>query len=226
MLTKKTLTIFKDNQRLLSCIFATLIFQITLTFIVFYVLRDTENPLLEKLQAKYPFFDNAFALLASMLGFAFIILTSISIVNNFYVKFFLFSIYSVFEGFLLTLFRSKVSTDTIIFALLATIVIFISMLVLSIFLINIQFNVLQYASYLLFALFILIIIQLTNIFYPLSDFVMNLMRVCIIIVFSIFIIVDTYQILKVKTNLDNDCINGAINFYLNFLNIFSSFSDE
>lgn len=52
MFTNKTLALFRQKQPLFICIFTVLVIQISVTAAVFYLLRDTENPLLEDLKKK------------------------------------------------------------------------------------------------------------------------------------------------------------------------------
>tara|TARA_A100001015_G_scaffold55517_1_gene60986 strand:- start:4748 stop:5434 length:687 start_codon:yes stop_codon:yes gene_type:complete len=228
MLTNQTLALFKQKQPLFICIFSVLIFQLTLTFTVFYSLKDEENPLLNKLIKEYPFLKKnpitSFFLIPLLISC--FLLGFISFIPSFPIKFFLFSIFAFFEGFLLTLARSTVSNETIMFGLLSTISIFGLMLFFSAILVNLNFDMLKYGLYLFFGMLILIIISLINVFFIQDDIVSNFIKFFFIILLSIYIIYDTYLILYRPTTFNNDCISGAISYYLDFINIFIRLADE
>ena len=228
MLTNKTLTLFKQKQPLFICIFTVLIFQLTLTFAVFYSLKDKENPLIEKLIKQYPFLKkNPITYFVIVpLFISIFLLGIIAYIPSFPIKFFLFSIFACFKGFLLTLVRDTVSSETIMFGLLSSISIFGLMLFFATILINLNFDILKYGVYLFFGLLMLIVISLINIFFIQDDIVSNFIKFCFIIIFSIYIIYDTYLILYRPTTFNNDCISGAIDYYLDFINIFISLADE
>lgn len=228
MLTNQTLTLFKQKQPLFICIFTVLIFQLTLTFTVFYSLKDKENPIQEKLIKEYPFLKKNpityFFIVPLVIGI--FLLGLIAYIPSFPIKLLLFSIFACFKGFLLTLARDTISSETIIFGLLSTISIFGLMLFFATILINLKFDILKYGGYLFFGLLMLIVISLINIFFIQDDIVSNFIKFCFIIIFSIYIIYDTYLILYRPTTFNNDCISGAIDYYLDFINIFIRLAHE
>ena len=87
-------------------------------------------------------------------------------------------------------------------------------------LVNLNFDILKYGLYLFFSMLILLVISLINIFFIQDDFTSNFIKFCFIILFSIYIIYDTYLILYRPTTFNNDCISGAVDYYLDFINIF------
>ena len=228
MLTNQTLALFKQKQPLFICIFSVLIIQLTLTFTVFYSLKDKNNPLIEKLIKDYPFLKKNpityFFIVPIVIGI--FLLSLIAYIPSFPIKFFLFSVFAFFKGFLLTLARDTVSNETIIFGLLSTISIFGLMLFFTAILVNLNFDILKYGVYLFFSLLMLIVISLINIFFIQDDIVSNFIKFCFIIILSIYIIYDTYLILYRPTTFNNDCISGAIDYYLDFINIFIRLADE
>lgn len=228
MLTNQTLALFKQKQPLFICIFTVLIFQLTLTFTVFYSLKDKENPLLEKIIKEYPFLKKNpityFFIIP--IGIGIFLLSLISYIPSFPIKFFLFSIFAFFEGILLTFARTAVSNETIMFGLLSTIGIFGLMLFFTAILVNLNFDILKYGLYLFFSMLILLVISLINIFFIQDDLTSNFIKFCFIILFSIYIIYDTYLILYKPTTFNNDCISGAVDYYLDFINIFVRLADE
>lgn len=228
MLSDQTITLFKQKQPLFMCIFSVLILQLIITFAVFYSLKDTKNPLLDDLIQKYPILNKNpitfFFILP--LFIAIILLTFINIIQSFPIKLILFSIFAVFEGFLLTLAKSTISDQTIIFALLGTIAIFGLMLLFATFLVNMNANFLKYGPYLFYGLLILILLQIVNVFFVDDDIFTKFINFMGILIFSIYIIYDTYVILYKSTLFNNDCISGAIDYYLDFISIFTRLASE
>ena len=91
-----------------------------------YSLKDKNNPLIEKIIKEYPFLKKSpitYFLIAPLIISIFL-LSLITYIPSFPIKFFLFSIFAFLKGFLLTLARDTVSNETIIFGLLSTISIF------------------------------------------------------------------------------------------------------
>ena len=75
--------------------------------------------------------------------------------------------------------------------------------------------------YLLLALLALLVYRISLIFIPVEYNLRKIMFVISILLFSIFIIYDTNVLLLKGKN--KDCISFAMDYYLDILNIFSSF---
>lgn len=226
MLSPSVVNLIKRNKNLLTCIFSTLIFQITLTIIVFYTLQESKNPLVERINDELSLKKNNNMIVLLFFGFLVLILILIRLVENFTIKFTFFSLFSILQGLFLSLTRKIIEPRTVLFALFGTGAIFILMLFFTLFLLNINVDMIKYGVYLFYVLLLLIILQITRVFYPSNKLVDNVIKIAALLLFSMYIIYDTYVILKVKTNINNDCINGAINYYLDLLNIFVNLSNE
>tara|TARA_Y100000816_G_C26101918_1_gene584291 strand:- start:2026 stop:2715 length:690 start_codon:yes stop_codon:yes gene_type:complete len=228
MLSDQTIKLFKQKQPLFICIFSVLILQLIITFTVFYYLKDSKNPLLENLIKKYPKLkENPIIFFFIIpLFITIILLTFINIIQSFPIKLILLSIFAVFKGFFLTLAKSTISDETIMFALLGTITIFGLMLLFTTFLINMNVDFLKYGIYFFYGLLILILLQLINIFFVDDDIFTKILNFMGVILFSIYIIYDTYVILYKPTSFNNDCISGAIDYYIDFISIFTRLANE
>ena len=222
MFTKATLDLFKKNQSLFICIFSVLIFQLTVTFTVFYSLKDQENPLREKLYKNYPIVKERpilFFLIIPII-FTYFILIAIHLTPSFPIKLALFSVFAVFKAFFLTLTHTFISNEVIMFGLLATIGIFVLMLFFASVLINMKFDMLQYGGLLFSCLLTIFFISLINLFFLQDSLVTNILRFCILVIMTIYIIYDTYEILYRQGIFTSDCVSGAIDYYIDFMSIF------
>ena len=76
--------------------------------------------------------------------------------------------------------------------------------------------------YLLIILLIIITINIVRIFSPASTMVSKAIAVVTIILFSLFIMYDTNNIL-LKYKGRGDCIRGALDYYLDILNLFTTY---
>ena len=224
------LNIIKKKNKLIQCVFATLIAQLIVTFVVFYGLRDQEPKLLDELKQKYPIIEKRPLLFFFFVPVAILytLLYVIHSVESFSLKFVFFTLFSVFFGFLMTLSKSTLSSETIMFALLSTISIFVAMLSFAVLLIHRGVDFLKYGGFLFTILFLLVIGQLMNLFLIQDSVLQKVLKIVGLILFTIYIIYHTYTMLFLKTNFNNDCISGAISYYMDFINIFSrlSSSDE
>lgn len=219
----KVLNLIKKNNNLIKCVFTTLIVQLIVTFIVFYGLRDNEPELLNKIKNKYPIIDKrpiTFFLFIP-LAIMYILLSFIKKVKSFPLKIVFFVFFSMFIGLHLNLVKTNVSSETIMFALFSTISIFVAMLSFAMLLINRGVDFLKYGGVLCFILLLLIISLLMNIFLFKDTYFQKFLTFVGLILFTIYIIYHTYTMLLLKTDFNNDCISGAISYYLDFINIFT-----
>ncbi len=220
------LNIIKKKNKLIQCVFATLIAQLIVTFVVFYGLRDQEPKLLDELKKKYPIIEKRPLLFFFFVPVAILytLLYVIHSVESFPLKFVFFTLFSVFFGFLMTLSKSTLSSETIMFALLSTISIFVAMLSFAVLLIHRGVDFLKYGGFLFTILFLLVIGQLMNLFLIQDSVLQKILKIMGLMLFIIYIIYHTYTMLFLKTNFNNDCISGAISYYMDFINIFSRLS--
>ncbi len=220
------LNLIKKKNKLIQCVFATLIAQLIVSFVVFYRLRDRESELLDELKEKYPVIEKRPLLFHLFIPVAILytLLYVINSVESFSLKFVFFTLFSGFFGFLMNISKSTVSSETIMFALLSTISVFVAMLSFAALLIHRGVDFLKYGGVLFGILLLLVIGQLMNLFLIQDSALQKFLKIVGLILFIIYIIYHTYTMLFLKTNFNNDCISGAISYYMDFINIFSRLS--
>ena len=205
---------FKKKQKLLKCVFSSLIFQLSITaFIVFYLQEN--NTALDVLKGNYLYTIVLFI----------ISLVIIFILNNdklsFNTKFLLFIFFGIINGVLLGLSTQFLEKNLIKSALISTITIFITFLFMGFTIIYFKYDISWMGIYLFMALLALLGYRISLIFIPMDDNFKKIMITVSVLLFSIFILYDTNLLLLKGKN--KDCISFAMNYYLDILNIFSSF---
>ena len=100
MLTKTTFNLIKKHYSLLMCVFLTMIIQLLITFCLFFVLRDYDPYLLKNLIGEHeiPRFS---IFLFTFCFFIYVLFSLIDFVEGYYPKFFVFTLISIFYGFIL-----------------------------------------------------------------------------------------------------------------------------
>lgn len=203
------LNLINNKKSLLKCIFLTLLFQSITTFVVFYYLKDKVTDRLN-----IPMFLVIF----------FISLFVIFLLNDnnmpFYQKFLLFTIFSVLNGFILIYFLKFIPYNLIMSSLVSTIYIFTILFIVSLIITYLGFDLSFLFLSLIFLLIISIIISIVFIFIPPSEKQKRIYLSCLLILFMVFIVYDTNEILLRYKNNSSYCIRGALDYYLDILNIF------
>jgi FtsH-binding integral membrane protein len=140
-----------------------------------------------------------------------------------YIKFILFSIFSILWGCLLgsSFIKSTVSDDTINRAIVGSILVFGFVFILG--LATTYLNIdLSFLGGILFVLLSgLIIIEIIEIFYPMSDNMYRFKLYFGLILFSFYVLYDTNMITKKEKY--TDFVGASIGLYIDFLNIFVRF---
>lgn len=130
-------------------------------------------------------------------------------------KFFMFTIFSIIFGLLLS--RVALYSETLIYnSILTTVGIFMGMLLLGIFISYTGYDMSWMAAWLLIALFSLLIVTILQIFIPVSKQTHRTFLYIGVFLFSIYIVFDTNIMMRKKS----DVMASAMNYYLDFLNIF------
>ena len=131
-------------------------------------------------------------------------------------KFLLFSIFSVVMGILLSNDIQGVDKTTVQFAILGTACIFISMIIAALILLSLGIELGFYTFiFLFFGLLIGLLFSILQFYISVNQ---PWLSYSIILLFSIFIIYDTQQILK--RNYYGDFITASMDYYLDIINIF------
>ena len=206
--------LLKKKQQLLKCVFSSLIFQLGLTaFIVFYLQEN--NTILNTIKSNY-----LYSIALFLIGL-FIIFILSSDKLSFNTKFMFFMFFGIIQGILLGSFKQYFPEDVVKSALISTITIFIMFLCIGFTIVYFNYDITWMGIYLLLALLALLVYRISLIFIPVEYNFKKIMFVISILLFSIFIIYDTNVLLLKGKN--KDCISFAMNYYLDILNIFSSF---
>lgn len=195
------------------CIFLTLTFQLVVTIITMQY--DKEKQTLG---------NQSF--LKFILLFLFLILIIFLMIGTnlpFFIKQFLFIIFSIFFGLLLSQSVYIINDPTIVeTAAISTLINFVVMFIAGLFIVYMGYDISWMGIYLFIILLILITIQIIRIFSPMSSMINKTIAIITVILFSIFILYDTNNIL-LKYNGNNDCIRGALDYYLDIINLFTSY---
>ena len=206
--------LLKKKQDLLKCVFSSLIFQLGLTaFIVFYLQENSK--ILNTLKSNY-----LYSIALFLIGL-FIIFILSSDKLSFNTKFMFFMFFGIIQGILLGSFKQYFPEDVVKSALISTITIFIMFLCIGFTIVYFNYDITWMGIYLLLALLALLVYRISLIFIPVEYNFKKIMFVISILLFSIFIIYDTNVLLLKGKN--KDCISFAMDYYLDILNIFSSF---
>ena len=206
--------LLKKKQQLLKCVFSSLIFQLCITaFIVFYLQEN--STILNILKSNY-----LYSIALFLIGL-FIIFILSSDKLSFNTKFMFFMFFGIIQGILLGSFKQYFPEDVVKSALISTITIFVTFLCIGFTIVYFNYDITWMGIYLLLALLAIIVYRISLIFIPVEYNFKKTMFVITILLFSIFIIYDTNVLLLKGKN--KDCISFAMDYYLDILNIFSSF---
>ena len=136
-----------------------------------------------------------------------------------FAKFILFSIFSALWGYLFSFTKTLVGTEVINTAILGAISIFATMMACGVILIMTGINLSFKFGFVLFlALLLLIITQIVFSIMGKYSIFMKTFSIISLIIFSLYIIYDTNNILQ--RNYYGDFITAALDYYLDFLNVF------
>ena len=220
--TKNRKPIFKNNNltqlfKLISekkgffaLILATLISQLSITYYV------SENVKIEEEDGKKKFDSK---LIGAYIAAFIIILILAFISMPTWLKFILFSIFSGAFGVILGYRKSGVDPGIVKSALVGTASIFVTMFAFGLALIASGIKLgLQFGLGLFFALLLLIIISIVNIFIVESSLLQKMLVIGSLLIFSIYIVYDTNNILQ--RNYNGDFITASLDYYLDIIYIF------
>ncbi len=217
LLTKKT--------GLLKCIFLTLMFQILITGGIMYYLiqkpnENKEDKTIKKTILSYnkshPLTSTFFIFIISICLILFMLLKDIS----FNMRFFIFFLFSIVQGILLSFATQFIRKEIIISAIVSTFAIFSSFLTLGFLLTLLKIDLSWLGVFLFMGLLGLIITQIVSIFIPDNQKYYKYITSFGLILFSLFVLYDTNNILLKYENKGIDCIRGALDYYLDVINIF------
>jgi FtsH-binding integral membrane protein len=205
---QEVISLFNDKKVFLLKIFSNLIFQILVTFVIAFNINTN-------------IIDNNVTFILLLLSlFAIIFILSVVKMHPFF-KFILFTLFSAITGILLSRVKKYTSKDIIKTSLLGVLGIFISMFLFGVLLVIFGIHLgYKFGLILLYSLLILIICNIVSFFMSKFNIIYKILAVIGLIIFSIYIIYDTNQILQ-RTNND-DYITASLDYYLDIINIFNN----
>jgi len=199
------LNLLNDKKEFLIKVFANLIAQLGITYYVMMnYAADPKNK----------------GLFWGLVILQFIIIITLALVPMpSWLKFILFSLFSVSSGYILSILRKVADPKLIQTAILGTISIFGVMFLFGATLIMFGVKLgLQFAAFLFYALLLLIIVQIVTLFSGASSPFMKGLTIFSLILFSIYIIYDTNNILQ--REYYGDFITASLDYYLDIINVF------
>jgi FtsH-binding integral membrane protein len=211
--------LMRNKSSLLKCIFFTLITQITLTmgFIKLLNMTETTNEIINRYQNSFSMSILLFLLLIISIVLLYIMIKSSLSYSQ---KYMVFTLFSLIEAFFLHIILSTYSDETIEFAFYSTIAIFISLFIFGLVVVYLGYDLGWLGLILFMSLFILIIIQLIFMFMGNYETYQKIFAVISLTIFMLYIIYDTNKILLKYNNTNDYCIIGALDYYLDVINIF------
>jgi FtsH-binding integral membrane protein len=222
--TKNKKPIFKNNNlsqlfKLISekrvffaLILATLVSQLSITYYV------SENVKIEEEEDGKKKFNSK--LFGAYITIFVIILILAFITMPPWLKFILFSLFSTAFGVILGYRKSGIDPGIVKSALVGTASIFVTMFTFGVALIASGIKLgFKFGLGLLIALFFLIIITIVQFFIPESSLLKKILVIGSLMVFSLYIMYDTNNILQ--RNYYGDFITASLDYYLDIINIFS-----
>jgi len=205
---KKLFEIMNKKKVYLLQIFTNLIFQILVTFVIFY-------------KVNYDIINNNNIIFIMLILFQFGIIFIFSLnIFPYYINFLLMTLFSVISGLIFIRLKKYVSPEIIKTAIFGTLGIFVSMFIFALILfafgIYLDYRV---GLFLLFLLLLLIIIRI--VVYIMNEYhsTHKILAIISVIIFSIFIVYDTNNILH---NDSTDPIGASMSYYLDIINIFTN----
>lgn len=206
-------TLVKGKEMFLTAVFATLIFQLIVAFGTMKTLQHNDKVL--KTLTKYYF-------VFIILQFVFIFLLAF-LPMPVSVKFVVFTLFSLCIGVTLSRLAAKRGDDIVNVALLGTISIFVTLLTVGVVLTMFGIELGWLAGFLFFALLILIIVRIVFLFMKESNGVRRGLAILSILLFAIFIIFDTNNILQ--RNYGGDFVTASLDYFLDIINIFANMTE-
>jgi len=211
--------LMRNKSSLLKCIFFTLITQIALTmgFIKLLNMTETTNEIINRYQNSFSMSILLFLLLIISIVLLYIMIKSSLSYSQ---KYMVFTLFSFIEAFFLHIILSTYSDETIKFAFYSTIAIFISLFIFGLVVVYLGYDLSWLGLVLFMSLFILIIAQLIFMFMGNYETYQKVFAVISLTIFMLYIIYDTNKILLKYNNTNDYCIIGALDYYLDVINIF------
>tara|TARA_Y100000768_G_scaffold375528_1_gene346442 strand:+ start:1185 stop:1856 length:672 start_codon:yes stop_codon:yes gene_type:complete len=216
---KEFSNLLRKKKDLIGCIFMTLLFQFIVTALT--VKLDQTHHYLGK--------DNSLLKTIPLVLVSILMIFVMLSYNKlpFTVKQLIFVSFSVLTGLILSQITYYINDPDIVHsALLATIINSVALLMLGLIIVYFKYD-LEWMGFLLFiAIILLITYQIIVSSSKKSTELNKKISTVAVVLFSLYILYDTNKILlKYKNNNKVDCIRGSFDYYLDVINLFTSYLD-
>lgn len=215
---KKFSGLLRQKKDLMGCIFLTLIFQLVLS--VATMKLDQDKNLLGNFMKTNKYISQ----IGLIISF-FAIFYGIFKTKSFLTKQLLFGLLSIIMGLILSSMIHIINDPKIVeSAAISTIINFGLMFLLGLVIVYFGYDLSWLGILLFIGLFILIVVQVIGMFSPQSDETHKMIAYASVVIFSLYILYDTNKILlKYQNKSKSDCILGAIDYYLDIINLFEDY---
>lgn len=200
--------LIRGREMFFMAVFLTLIFQTSLTFGV--MLYGKYFPELQRQISQY-------ILLVFVVQLAIVIVLAFVPMHPL-VKFFLFTLFAVIVGMVLSILSSTVSQQVIKTALVGTISIFVLMILFGVILTLLGFDLNWMFGILFFALLSLIILRIVTLFMKASASFTRYLAIFALLIFALFIVYDTNDIMQ--RDYGGDFVTASLDYFLDIINLF------
>lgn len=209
-----TIKLIQEKKTFLIMIFANLIVQLGITY---YILINTDIQVINERK-------NSFFYRYSFIGFLplFVLIFIMNMPMPSWARFIVFSIFSAYMGLILNFWEKIYGLEMLKAVIFSVVGVFISIIVLALGLLSFGIKLgSTFGIILLLALLLLIISRIVFWFMGTYTLYAKMFAVFGIGLFSLYILYDTQQILS--RNYDGDFVTASLDYYLDFINLVSSF---
>jgi FtsH-binding integral membrane protein len=215
---KKFSSLLRQKKDLMGCIFLTLIFQLVVSVITMKL--DQDKNLLGNFMKTNKYLPQ----IGLIISF-FAIFYGIFKTKSFLTKQLLFGLLSIIMGFILSSIIHIINDQELVeSAVISTIINFGLMFLLGLVIVYFGYDLSWLGILLFVGLFVLIAVQVIGMFSPQSDETHKMIAYASVVIFSLYILYDTNKILlKYQNKSKSDCILGAIDYYLDIINLFEDY---
>lgn len=215
---KKFSSLLRQKKDLMGCIFLTLIIQLVVSFVTMKL--DQEKNLLGNFMKTNKYLPQI-GLFICLFGIFYGIFTT----KSFLTKQLLFGLLSIIMGLILSAMIHIINDPKLVeSAAISTLINFGLMFILGLVIVYLGYDLSWLGILLFIGLFVLIVIQVIGMFSPQSDETHKMIAYASVVIFSLYILYDTNTILlKYQNKSKSDCIMGAIDYYLDIINLFEDY---
>ena len=211
-------SLLRSKKELMGCIFLTLLFQLIVSIIT--MKYDQEKNIVGNLFPTSPLLTGL-----GMFIIPIILLISIKYSKSFLTKQILFGLFSIILGLIMSQAIHFINDPKIVeSAAYATLINFALMFAMGLIIVYFGHDLTWLGGILFIGLLILITVQFVGFFTEQSNQYYKNISYISVAIFSLYILYDTNRILlKYQNKSKSDCINGAMEYYLDIINLFTNY---